>query len=213
MSSHHIVRDEQEPALLVAAPGMLSAEGIGSLLEWSPTVMVLSPMVDRVLAWGIKLDVVVCFEDEVETLRPVLQPQSPVKVLAIPRDSGQLLATALVFLHQSKHTAVNVLADLHHQGQDTFLALQEFTGVLQLVVYSQGHKCWPARANRLEKWLPKGQELELLPLQAGMRLRTQGLFPAFNNDFWEQPVQVKAEEEGRVTAEATGPFWIYEKVE
>jgi thiamine pyrophosphokinase len=35
MSSHHIVRDDQEPALIIANGAACSAELLGQLLEWS----------------------------------------------------------------------------------------------------------------------------------------------------------------------------------
>ena len=212
MSSHHIVRDEQEPALVVAQPDGLSEEARGALLEWSPTVVVLSPVLDVVLHWGIKLDVVVGYEAEVAELREKLKPQSPVQVLVIA-EGGDLLATALIYLQQNRYPAVNVLADIHVAGVNTFRTVQEFVGVLDVVTYSQGYKCWPARGHRVEKWLPKGQVWELLPLQPDSRLRTRGMFPEYDNERWTAPVTVTAETDGRVKVEATGPFWIYEKIE
>lgn len=37
MSSHHIVRDDQEPALIIANGAACSSELLGQLLEWSPS--------------------------------------------------------------------------------------------------------------------------------------------------------------------------------
>ena len=39
MSSHHIVREKQEPALLVLGLNNFSTELLGQLLEWNPTVI------------------------------------------------------------------------------------------------------------------------------------------------------------------------------
>ena len=58
MSSHHIVRDDQEPALIIANGQSCSFELMGQLLEWSPVVMVLDGAIHRVLELGIKLDIV-----------------------------------------------------------------------------------------------------------------------------------------------------------
>ncbi|MBD3725125.1 MAG: thiamine diphosphokinase, partial [Flavobacteriaceae bacterium] len=57
MSSHHIVRDDQEPALIIANGAACSKELMGQLLEWSPFVVVLDSAIDRVLNLGIKVDV------------------------------------------------------------------------------------------------------------------------------------------------------------
>ena len=57
MSSHHIVRDDQEPALIIANGASCSEELMGQLLEWSPLVIVLDSAIERVLELGIKVDV------------------------------------------------------------------------------------------------------------------------------------------------------------
>lgn len=57
MSSHHIVRDKQEPALLIANGESCQPELLGQLLEWSPVVVVLDRAIWRVFELGIKVDV------------------------------------------------------------------------------------------------------------------------------------------------------------
>jgi thiamine pyrophosphokinase len=61
MSSHHIVRDDQEPALIIANGASCSEELMGQLLEWSPLVIVLDSAIERVLElmfyWAISIEV------------------------------------------------------------------------------------------------------------------------------------------------------------
>jgi hypothetical protein len=40
MSSHHIVKEKQEPALYIHHFGNFDEEYLGQLLEWSPTLLV-----------------------------------------------------------------------------------------------------------------------------------------------------------------------------
>ena len=49
MSSHHIVRDDQEPALIIANGEACSMELLNQLLEWNPLVIVLDSAITRVL--------------------------------------------------------------------------------------------------------------------------------------------------------------------
>lgn len=58
MSSHHIVRENQEPALVVADFHALDSEQLGQLLEWSPMIVTDAANVDFLLAEGIKVDIV-----------------------------------------------------------------------------------------------------------------------------------------------------------
>ena len=58
MSSHHIVRENQEPALLVEDFHALSDEYLGQLLEWSPTLITTTNMLNNFLTQEIKVDMV-----------------------------------------------------------------------------------------------------------------------------------------------------------
>ncbi len=58
MSSHHFVKEQQEPAVFILNPSGINFESVASLLEWSPTLLVDQESVDLVLSWGIKIDVV-----------------------------------------------------------------------------------------------------------------------------------------------------------
>ena len=56
MSSHHVVREKQEPALLVLGLDGFDDELLGQLLEWSPTVITTQQIAERLNAYGIKID-------------------------------------------------------------------------------------------------------------------------------------------------------------
>ena len=59
MSSHHIVREKQEPALLVLGLNNFSAELLGQLLEWNPTVITTRETAPLLHDNGIKIDWVI----------------------------------------------------------------------------------------------------------------------------------------------------------
>jgi uncharacterized Rossmann fold enzyme len=58
MSSHHFVRDGQEPALIIANGAECDSELLGQLLEWNPYVLVLDGALQRVLDMNIRVDAV-----------------------------------------------------------------------------------------------------------------------------------------------------------
>ena len=58
MSSHHFVREGQEPALIIANGAACDPERMGQLLEWNPFVLVLDGALHRVLELGIRIDAV-----------------------------------------------------------------------------------------------------------------------------------------------------------
>ena len=59
MSSHHIVREKQEPALYIHQIGDFNEEYLGQLLEWSPTLIVNGAIYEKIVSLGLKVDVVV----------------------------------------------------------------------------------------------------------------------------------------------------------
>ncbi|GAC1303692.1 MAG: hypothetical protein NVSMB24_10070 [Mucilaginibacter sp.] len=59
MSSHHVVREKQEPALLVLSLDNFPDEMLGQLLEWSPTVICTQQTAEALVAYGIKIDWIV----------------------------------------------------------------------------------------------------------------------------------------------------------
>ena len=60
MSSHHFVKEDQEPALIIASVTHQTFEKIKPLLEWSPRIIVHYATLDSILNWGIKFDGVIC---------------------------------------------------------------------------------------------------------------------------------------------------------
>lgn len=63
MSSHHIVREKQEPALFIRELDHFDEEYLGQLLEWSPTLIVSAGAYEKVVSLGLKVDVVTSSED------------------------------------------------------------------------------------------------------------------------------------------------------
>ncbi|MCU0451893.1 MAG: hypothetical protein MUC97_18940 [Bernardetiaceae bacterium] len=105
MSSHHFVREAQEPALLLVGPGVSYAT-LAQLLEWVPTVLVCPPALEWALALGIKMDGVVAPPTLLAEWGPRLAHQQPLLQLPAAQNPE---ATALRHLWQTGHQAVNVV--------------------------------------------------------------------------------------------------------
>ncbi|MBM3410725.1 MAG: thiamine diphosphokinase [Bacteroidetes bacterium] len=68
MSSHHFVRDRQEPTLLVANGDACSQDLLTSLLEWCPYILALDGAYDRLRALNIAVDAVLGDFDSVRSI-------------------------------------------------------------------------------------------------------------------------------------------------
>jgi len=182
MSSHHIIREDQEPALVIDdAPGE-NFESIQQLLEWSPTVVITERTLEQVLSWGIKIDVVIAVEQHTEQLKKLLQDQFPVKIISCPTET-EALDRALYFLAASKQKAVNVISGAALESFEKFPALD--------VAVIQNGKRWVfIRNGHFKKWLQAATTLSFYPTSAH-----------------PEPV---IEKDGIVTIHRDHSFWVSE---
>lgn len=109
MSSHHIVRDDQEPALIIANGASCDKELLGQLLEWSPLVVVLDSAIERVIDLNIKVDVILGDFDRGFNPHEFIQSQHPIEIIRTPDQSKTDLEKAFDYLIQRKIPAVNVI--------------------------------------------------------------------------------------------------------
>ncbi|MGY3214314.1 thiamine pyrophosphokinase [Mucilaginibacter sp. HD30] len=146
MSSHHIVREKQEPALLVLDMDNFDRELLGQLLEWSPTVIATSQTAEQFSVMGIKVDRVLG-NDVGEVL------QSNVTYISISNDKP--VVAALGFLIDEKYGAVNIVTDEFTPSEYT-----SFVSHINLVVLHQHKKTYPISSG-FTKWLPAGEVINL----------------------------------------------------
>ena len=98
MSSHHIVRDDQEPALIIANGASCNEELLGQLLEWSPLVIVLDSAMERVLDLGIKVDVLLGDFDRDFDPNYYKEKQYPLEIVHTPDQNKTDLEKAFDYL-------------------------------------------------------------------------------------------------------------------
>ncbi|MFY0594081.1 hypothetical protein [Roseivirga sp.] len=210
MSSHHIVRDEQEPALLIDDAGTLSTEFIDLLLEWSPTIIVTAYALDEVLSWGIKIDVVVAQAKDLEVLKPKLKPQSPVQLLGF--ESEDLLSCGYIFLSDQKHSAVNVLARLYDSR--ALDLTKEYLDTIDTVIYYNDKKWVFAPNGQFEKWVSGGQLFGIHPVARSTFFSSEGFYADWVNEMLLEPIELTAQVNGRVKIWTNNkPLWIVEDVQ
>lgn len=184
MSSHHIVRDEQEPALIIANGQSCSFELMGQLLEWSPIVMVLDGAIHRVLELGIKLDIVLGDFDKIENWDELLANQQPVEVVHTPDQNETDLEKGLDFLIGKGHKAVNILwatgkrADHHINNLSTLVKYKDQIIIVMLDDHSRIFNL----PNQFTKWYTANQNISLIPLGSVFGLTTKGLTYNLQNE-------------------------------
>ena len=110
MSSHHIVREKQEPALLIANGASCRWELVQELLEWSPFIVVLDGAMPRVMELGIKVDVLLGdFDRDELNIEQIQESQYPIEVIHTPNQDKTDLEKGIEFLIERGFPAVNIV--------------------------------------------------------------------------------------------------------
>jgi len=168
MSSHHFVREDQEPALCIINP--ISFSIIGSLLEWAPLVMVSQDVVEEVLQWGIKIDVIIGKPISAVRVLP-LHGQGAVEILALSQ-GDTMVSAAMQYLHSKQCKGVNITAV---DFVTTCELVSSFQGRLQISVLDDSVRWSAVSSGVFEKWLPALTTLLVRESEPTQAIQFQGL--------------------------------------
>lgn len=177
MSSHHIVRDDQEPALIIANGAACSKELMGQLLEWSPLVIVLDNAIDRVLELGIKVDVLLGdFDDDFDPQK-YLDQQYPLEIVHTPDQEKTDLEKACDYLVARNIPAANVIWATGKRADHSITNITNivrFRDNLKIVLLDDHSKIF-LLPQKFEKWYPKGTPISLIPIGKVNGISTKNL--------------------------------------
>ncbi|MBN3581218.1 thiamine pyrophosphokinase [Algoriphagus aestuarii] len=202
MSSHHFVKEQQEPAVFILNADEVHFDQISPLLEWVPTVLVAEQALDQVLSWGIKIDVILASESfQAENMNLLLE-QYPVKFLRA--DQEKSLDEGLNYLMASSHFAAHLVGFPHLRA----LELLDKTKLMDLTILDGEWKYYPIKDGHFKKWFPEStihiHAKEGLPVEI-VNENGQMILPISYATFMEVP-------EGPTEIKAPSSFWIGEKI-
>jgi thiamine pyrophosphokinase len=208
MSSHHIVRDEQEPAVLILDPAIATWDQVGPLMEWSPTLWVAEQALEKVLSWGIKVDGIFATPANVSGLLEKHFDQQPFKIFQLqPNESAFEMGMKL--LSAANYTAVNVFCDITHP--DTMSVFNGFSTKIQMVFFTLNTKYVFIKKN-WEKWLPKGVKVAAWKPE-GIRIdeiEKQIGLQFLREESTAQYLMFLTNNDGKIVLQGENPFWVLE---
>lgn len=177
MSSHHIVREAQEPALIIANGELCSSDLLSQLLEWSPFIVVLDGALQRVLDLQIKFDVLLGdFDNQtIEEIQLILPPHS--EIIHTPNQNKTDLEKGLDYLIQKNHKAVNIVwatgrRSDHYLNNISILA--RYTHALNIVMLDDYSRIYPIKSG-FKKHYSANTNISLMPLGKVENLTTDNL--------------------------------------
>lgn len=184
MSSHHIVRDDQEPALIIANGASCQPELLGQLLEWSPLVVVLDSAMERVMELDIKVDVLIGDFDRNFDPKKYQEEQFPIEIIHTPDQNKTDLEKAFDYLIARNIPAVNVVWATGKRADHTITnitTISKYRNVLKIVLLDDHSKIF-LLPKKFEKWYTANTPISLIPIGNVTGIRSSNLFYPLQND-------------------------------
>lgn len=189
MSSHHFVKEGQEPALLITDP--FSPQDIGDLLEWAPLVIALAPSFESIASMGIKADLAFLSEEE----RRKTEQMMPSPVIEVITTAPFQEALEYLKGHHQRH--VNIWTS---DPAAYFSPSEKHIDRLEISIISEETKWSCIRSGRFYKWLPRS---------TSVRYRGREVPRLMNGDFDTTGI-ITVQKEGILEINSTGFFWVGE---
>ena len=184
MSSHHIVRDDQEPALIIANGAACNRELLDELLEWSPLVIVLDSAMERVAALGIKVDVLLGDFDREFDAEYYKKNQYPIEIVHSENQEKTDLEKAFDYLINRKINMVNVVWATGKRADHTITnltSLVNYKDKLKIVILDDHSKVF-LLSSKFEKWYTANTIISLIPIGKVAGITTSNLFYKLQNE-------------------------------
>lgn len=203
MSSHHIIRDEQEPALLILDPLAIEREHLDGLLEWSPTLLVTARHLSTILDWGIKVDQVLA-----PTNSELLQTKQELFDVIELSSGKSALDESLAYLLKKNHHSVNIVGN----PENVPVFIHPLARNMNCVLFETNRKIVVARNGIYRKWLKAYTTLSIEPFDV-MYLSTEGLMDDLDNEKVEGEIEITTNDDGLLSLKSNlNPFLVAESL-
>lgn len=172
MSSHYLVTEDQEPALIIANGEECSMSLLQQMMAWSPFVVALDGAYNRLQRMGVKPQLVIGDFDSLQDYEPL----PDVSYIKLEEQDTTDLEKALNWLEENDYKDVNVLWATGKRLDHTLnnLSILGMYPSLNVVLYDDHSKAYMI-PNRFSKHFQKGEQLSLLPLGTVEGIATQNL--------------------------------------
>ncbi len=212
MSSHHVVREAQEPALLILHADYLLLPHISPLLEWSPFILTAADSLPEALEHQIKIDGVIFYKEQQKEISPLVAEQEPVALITL-QEKETILSAALRHLARHGHSAVNILSSNYIPLKEELEIILSTTSVsLNVVLLGETSKAALCRAGRYVKWYPAAETIEVQPALKEMTISTTGFTENMQQSLLKGSQSLQTAATGVISIETDTPCWITEEL-
>ncbi len=185
MSSHHIVTENQEPAIIIT-DSEFDITVLEGLLEWGSKLIVVDSSLKKVVVdLGIKVDEVICRLQEVEKVKKLLEIQYPHYQLFVHEETT-IEEIVCGYLNGQRNFSFNILTN----NEGLITNTNVYSGLKQIVVYQKKYRGnYVLKGASFSKWFVKDSLLEVVSVgnregkyhTSNLKSTTKGSFKVIEN--------------------------------
>ena len=190
MSSHHIVRDNQEPALIIANGADCGDDLLQQLMEWSPYVLALDGAVHRLLERNIRFDAWLGdFDSGAGVDEMALSKMGDIQRIWAEDQDKTDLEKGIEFLISKGHVAANIIWGTGRRADHTInnmATLWRYHDQMTLSLLDDHSRVYPLN-RQFTKWYPAGTAISLIPVGYASGINSSNLEYSLLNHRLELP--------------------------
>lgn len=155
MSSHHFVKEKQEPALLILSDSSFEKNILDQLLEWSPIVIVEDKCLIQLNHEPIKIDYVLQTSSELTEIESWISFQDNVRVIDA-RNADNKIKFLIDILEVEGNKAISIIG--HSNSNEEILVNENFS--MNIIFYTDVYKSY-TKNKHFKKWKEAGSIFKL----------------------------------------------------
>lgn len=190
MSSHHIVRDNQEPALIIANGADCGDDLLQQLMEWSPYVLALDGAVHRLLERNIRFDAWLGdFDSGAGVDEMALSKMGDIQRIWAEDQDKTDLEKGIEFLISKGNVAANIIWGTGRRADHTInnmATLWRYHDQMTLSLLDDHSRVYPLN-RQFKKWYPAGTAISLIPVGYASGINSSNLEYSLLNHRLELP--------------------------
>ncbi len=156
MSSHHFVKEKQEPALLILSDSSFEKDILEQLLEWSPIVIVEDKCLLQLNHEPIKIDYVLQTDLKLEEIESWISFQDNVRIID-SSNAVNKIKFLINILEREDNQALSIIG--HSPIQEEVLKSDEFK--MNIIFYSNEYKTY-IKYEHFKKWKEIGSLFDII---------------------------------------------------
>lgn len=169
MSSHHTIRENQEPAVLLLDVESVSFDVLEDVLEWSPTLVVSYQCIDWVIANQLKVDVVLGPQEKKEGIMNQLAFQWPIKYVISKED---VFYAGIQYICSTNNFAIHVFTSEDSVTRyEDYRKLEKEHASLKLNYINQREQSFLIETKEFSKWYQAETQIKLTAANENVLLK------------------------------------------